>query len=382
MKITDISTLSFRYTSRIVRDSHGHTHPGDAHEAVQTLLRIATDEGVEGFAACSNPAFTLKVLRPLLLGEDALYRERIWQHIKQRQRLHIGVLSDRVLSEIDIALWDLAGKFFNQPVYKLLGGFRDKVPAYASTMCGDDLPGGLDSPEAYAHFALQCKDRGYTAFKLHTWQPPIPGAPDPRRDAAACQAVRDAVGPDMALMLDPYHNYTREQSRYLGKQLEKAGFYWMEEPMDEHSTSSYAWLARELDLPIVGPETAEGQLTTRAEWIVRGAADMSRGGVADVGGITPLVKLAHLCEAFGVQMEVHGGGPANLHVLCAMGIPGEYYERGLLHPFIDYEQPAPWLNALPDPIDSAGFVHISQKPGLGWDFNFDYIRENEVKPGE
>jgi L-alanine-DL-glutamate epimerase-like enolase superfamily enzyme len=117
---------------------------------------------------------------------------------------------------------------------------------------------------------------------------------------------------------------------------------------------------------------------TRAVCIVRGASDISRGGVGDVGGLTPLMKTAHLCESFGVRMEVHGGGAANLHALCAMGIPGEYYERGLLHPFLDYEQPQPWLNALEDPMDDEGYVHVSQKPGLGMDINFDYIREHRV----
>jgi L-alanine-DL-glutamate epimerase-like enolase superfamily enzyme len=152
----------------------------------------------------------------------------------------------------------------------------------------------------------------------------------------------------------------------------------MEEPMDEHSTSSYVWLTEQLSLPIVGPETAEGKMYTRAEWIVQRASDVSRGGVWDLGGITPLIKTAHLCEAFGVDMEVHGGGPGNLHVLCAMGIPGKYYERGLLHPFIDYEQPAPWLNKLNDPMDEEGYVYVSQEPGLGMDINFDYIRAHAV----
>jgi L-alanine-DL-glutamate epimerase-like enolase superfamily enzyme len=90
------------------------------------------------------------------------------------------------------------------------------------------------------------------------------------------------------------------------------------------------------------------------------------------------MKTAHLCESHGVPMEVHGGGPANLHALCAMGRPGEFYERGLLHPFIDYEEPPPWINSIPDPMDEEGFVHISQAPGLGWDINFDYIEANQV----
>lgn len=377
MRIVDVLTETFWYKSRSARDSEGHTHPGPEHDATQVLLRIVTDEGVEGYAFGANPDVVQRIVKPLLVGEEPFYRERIWQTLKDRQRLHLGVLSDRVLSAIDLALWDLAGRALNQPVHKLLGGYRDKVKAYASTMCGDDLAGGLDTPEAYAEFALQCKARGYPAFKLHTWQPPVPGAPDPRRDVAACAAVREAVGEEMVLMLDPYHYYSREEALYLGRGLEELDYYWIEEPMDEHSTSSYVWLADQLSIPVMGPETAEGKMYTRAEWIVRGASDISRGGVGDVGGITPLMKIAHLCESFGVRMEVHGGGAGNLHVLCAMGIPGEFYERGLLHPFMDHEQPSPWLNEIVDPMDEQGYVHVSQKPGLGTDINFDYIQGHE-----
>ncbi|MEM7028153.1 MAG: mandelate racemase family protein [Chloroflexota bacterium] len=378
MKIVDIVTDVFRYTSHTVRDSEGHGHPGDPHEATQSLVKIITDEGVTGYSFGGNKQIIDSLVKPMLIGQDPFYREKIWQSLKERQRLHLGSLSDKILCAIDLALWDLAGRYANLPVHKLLGATRDKVPAYASTMCGDDMEGGLDTPEAYAKFALWCKDRGYPAFKLHTWQPPIPGSPDPKRDIAACAAVREAVGPDMPLMLDPFHYYNREQALYIGRGLEKLDYYWMEEPMGEHSISSYVWLTEQLDLLMVGPETAEGKMQTRAEWIVRGASDISRGGVGDLGGITPMMKLVGLCESFGVRMEVHGGGPGNLHVLCAMSIPGEFYERGLLHPFIDYEKPAPWLNSLADPMDDEGFVHVSQEPGLGLDINFDYIADNLV----
>jgi L-alanine-DL-glutamate epimerase-like enolase superfamily enzyme len=378
MKIVDVQTTTFRYESKTVRDTEGHAHPGEPHEATQTLLRILTDEGIEGQVLGASPRVIQSIVKPLLIGQDPFYRERIWQALKERQRLHMGTLSDRVLSSVDLALWDLAGKALGQPVYKLLGAFRDKVPAYASTMCGDDLEGGLDTPEAYARFALQCQEHGYPAFKLHTWQPPVPGAPNVRRDVAACAAVREVVGPEMDLMIDPYHYYGREEALYLGRELEKLGYLWIEEPMPEHSTSSYAWLAERLTIPVVGPETAEGKMYTRAEWIVRGASDISRGGVSDVGGITPLIKIVHLCESFGVKMEVHGGGAANLHVLCAMGIPGLYYERGLLHPFIDYEELAPWLDEPIDPMDEEGYVHVSQRPGLGVAINEDYVQANVV----
>ena len=378
MKIVDVTTQVFRYRTQIVRDSEGHSHPGPEHDATQCLLTIVTDEGAAGYCFGASPQVIRQIVREALIGDDPFYRERIWQRLKEWQRLHIGTLSDKVLCSVDLALWDLAGRYLGQPVHKLLGASRDKVPAYASTMCGDELPGGLATPEDYAAFALKCRERGYPAFKLHTWMPPIAWAPDPRRDVAACRAVAEAVGQDMRLMLDSFHYYGREEALYIGRELEKLGYYWLEEPMDEHSTSSYIWLANQLDIPICGPETAEGKMQTRAEWIVRGASDISRGGVWDVGGLTPLMKIAHLCEAFGVRMEVHGGGVGNLHALCAMGIPGEYYERGLLHPFLDYDQPPPWLHELADPLDDQGYVHVSQKPGLGQEINFDYIREHAV----
>lgn len=194
MKIVDVVTEVFRYKTRVVRDSEGHSHPGAEHDATQTLLRLVTDEGIEGYCFAAPVEPIQRLLKPALIGQDPFYRERIWQHFSEWQRLHLTVLSDKALAAVDLALWDLAGRALNQPVHRLLGAYRDKVKAYASTMCGDDLTGGLDSPAAYGAFAVRCKERGYTAFKLHTWMPPIPGAPDPRRDVAACQAVREAVG--------------------------------------------------------------------------------------------------------------------------------------------------------------------------------------------
>ncbi len=202
MKIIDVTTQVFGYRTQIVRDSEGHAHPGPEHDASQCLLRIVADDGSEGYCFGANPQVIAQIVRPALLGEDPFYRERIWQRLKEWQRLHIGTLSDKVLCSVDLALWDLAGRCLGQPVHRLLGAARDKVAAYASTMCGDELPGGLATPDDYAAFAVQCRERGYTAFKLHTWMPPIAWAPDARKDVAACRAVAEAVGADMRLMLE------------------------------------------------------------------------------------------------------------------------------------------------------------------------------------
>jgi L-alanine-DL-glutamate epimerase-like enolase superfamily enzyme len=379
MRIADLSVQRFRHQLRSVRDADGRARPGAFRDGVASVVTIVTDDGAEGYSFGASPD-AVQAVKPLILGEHPFDREKIWRKIADKQRGAPALITDGVLSVIDQALWDLAGRALGTPVYRLLGGFRTKVRAYASTYIGDgdDVEGGLNSPRAYAAFALQCKERGYTAFKIHSRQPPIAGTPNPAEDVAICAAVREAVGPEMALMLDPYHNYTRSQAYSIGKELEKLNFAWLEEPMDEHNTSSYVWLAENLTLPILGPEHVEGKLYSRAEWIRQGAADILRAGTWDVGGITPVMKIAHLCEAYGLPLELHTPSIGNLHCLCAMPIPGGYFERGLLHPFIDYERGWSWLKTLDDPMDDEGFVHISDRPGLGQDIDWDYIRDNAL----
>jgi L-alanine-DL-glutamate epimerase-like enolase superfamily enzyme len=375
LSIEDVQVLTFRYRSRMTSDEEGHAHPAPDHDALQTLTRIRTSAGVDGY--CFGGTVEMAVVaNRLIAGLDPFDREAIWYTLLRAQRLKRHALDDRNIAVIDCALWDFAGRLTGLPINKLLGSARTRVPAYASTMCGDDQPGGLNSPEAYGEFALACKERGYPAFKLHTWMPPY-GA-DVKRDVAACRAVRERVGPDMRLMLDAHHDYTREEALYLGRALEELDFYWLEEPMNEHSISSYVWLTEQLNLPVVGPETAEGQMYTRAEWIVRGASDISRVGVSGIGGITPAMKTVHLCQSFRMRVELHGGGAANLQVLGAMATPGEFYERGPLHPQFDLDAETPWLSEPIDPLDADGCVPIPMRPGLGEPIDWDFIGAHAV----
>jgi len=372
MRIRAVEVISFEYRSRLVRDAEGHSHPGPEHDAQGCITAIRTAEGISGYSLGGSPDM-LATAQQVLVGEDPLQRERIWQRLRQFQRLLGPHLDDRYLGAIDLALWDLAGQRAGLPVYKLLGGYRDVVPAYASTMCGDDIPGGLARPQDYADFGQSCVEQGYRAFKLHTWMAPY--GPDPRRDVAACAAVRERVGPDIDLMLDCHHDYSRTEALYIGRALEELGFHWFEEPMNEHSMSSYVWLTEQLDIPVVGPETARGLFYNRAEWIISHASDISRYDVA-LGGLTALIKCIHLCEAHGVALEVHGGGHGNLQALGAMGIPGEYYERGLLHPLYDYEAAQPWLKGRVDDIDENGCEHLPHTPGLCLDIDWEFVERN------
>src|SRR5687768_10948994 len=111
MKIADMTVRRFRYRSQVVRDSEGHGHPGPEHDAVQSLLTITTDDGATGHAFGNvSEGVIASLVKPHVVGQDPFYRERIWQSLRERQRLHLGQLSDRVLAAVDLALWDLAGQ--------------------------------------------------------------------------------------------------------------------------------------------------------------------------------------------------------------------------------------------------------------------------------
>jgi len=381
MKIERLRGTVFTYPTRRSVDSAGHSHPGPETQAKLAMLTITADDGSEGHAFGPVEVIRQHVLdaffRKVMIGENPFNRELIWQELEHWQRGSAGQLTDRALAVADQALWDLAGRKLGVPVYQLIGGYRDKVPAYGSTMCGDELKGGLSTPEEYADYALELVARGYKAIKLHTWMPPVSFAPSVEMDIKCCAAVREAVGPDIALMIDGFHWYSRTEALKIGRALEKLNFAWFEEMMTEQSVASYAWLADQLDIPILGPESMSGKHFTRADWVKAGACDILRAGVPGVGGISPTLKVAHLAESFGMNCEVHGNGAANLAV-CAAIKNCRWYERGLHHPFLDYDEPAAYLNSLSDPMDNEGFVHLSQKPGLGEDINFEYIAAHTI----
>ena len=381
MRITGVHVEVFSTPSRRAQDSAGHAHPGDEVMIKMALLRIGCDDGSEGYAfgppELIRPHIIESFVRKVLIGRDPMDRECIWQDLAHWQRGSAGQFTDRALALVEQALWDLAGRKFKLPVHKLIGGYRDKVPAYGSTMCGDDLPGGLSTPDEYGQFAEKLVQRGYKAIKLHTWMPPISFAPNPQMDIQACAAVREAVGPDIALMLDGYHWYSRMDALTIGKALQQLNFAWFEEPMMEDSAESYAWLAANLDIPVLGPESIAGKFHSRASWVTQKSCDILRAGVAGVGGIGPCLKVAHLAESFGMDCEVHGNGAANLAVVGAIS-NCRWYERGLLHPFLDYEEVPAHLNSIVDPMDADGFVHLSDRPGLGEDINFAYIEANTL----
>jgi L-alanine-DL-glutamate epimerase-like enolase superfamily enzyme len=378
-----MQVLSFKVPRQ--RFHRGEILPEDT--VIQTLTKVITDEGAEGYYFGGHNhgdqegmppdriATVVGRIKNLVVGHDPFDREKFWHW------LWVSKVEEPVLSVLDMALWDLQARLFGVPVYKLLGGARDKVKAYASTYPN------MGSVEDYAAHAAACKAEGYTHYKIHPyyfWDPVTlqsdPGRPSHiKQDIEICRAVRDRVGEDMVLSFDPWGTYCNyEEALKVGRALEELDFYWYEHPMPEYRVASYEKLCNQLDIPILSPEVAAGSYFTRADWILRGASDMSRIDVLR-GGITGCKKMAAVCEAYGVKCEIHMSGFANLQILGATSEDTcEYYERGLLAPGVDCNTIPPYLNALGDPMDEAGYVHLSQEPGIGYQINWDYIRDNRV----
>lgn len=383
MKITGLEVVPFQVTV----DRYGLGEVLRGHNVVQTQTKVLTDEGAEGYyfgghfhgdqdgLLAGEQALVSRFIGPLLAGQDPFDREYIWQ------QLWASKLPENVVSVVDLALWDLAGRVAALPVHKLLGGARSRVKAYASSA------NSLGRPDEYAAHALDCRQRGHRAYKIHNaiyWDPATRQFAPPRPshiewDIETCRAVRAAVGEDMVLMYDPWGTYnTYEEALKVGRELERLGFYWYEQPMPEHRVEAYVRLAEELTIPICAPEILEGGMYTRAEWIVRRASDMSRIDVLR-GGITGAMKTAALCEAFGIRCELHMSGFGNLQVLGATSEDVcEYYERGLLAPGVDYDAAPPYLVSSCDPLDADGYVTIPAGPGLGYHIDWEYIENHRL----
>jgi L-alanine-DL-glutamate epimerase-like enolase superfamily enzyme len=385
MKIVDVEVIEFKHDwyKPPVPHKWGYGNPDNNNkgEVIESIIKIITDDGAEGYMIGGDKKIIENNLKPLLIGQNPLEREKIWTWMEHANAYKNTLsLNEEQAGYVDCALWDLFGRMTKLPVHKILGGSRDKVKAYASTFPN------MGGPEDYAKHAIACKKMGYKAYKIHAyiaWDPikwePAPLMPAfPDEDLEICRAVREAVGDDMVLMLDPFAVYTLQESLKVAKELEKLNFYWLEHPMMETKIEAYRRLTSQTEIAILSPEHAKGGVSTRAEWILQGASDMIRTDI-HFGGITGCYKTVSIAQAFGIQCEMHGGGWGNSHLLGAFDESTcEYYEHGLLKPGRDYSIPPIYLKETCDPLDTDGNVILPQKPGLGFDINWDYINDNLV----
>lgn len=324
--------------------------PGSPDTYEITWLRIATDEGIDGYTYVDRGAIAVdlieRCLRPLLVGQDPLKKELLWHLVWELDR--IEELPIYLLGAADTAVWDITAKAAGLPLHVLLGGCWDAVPAYASTAT-------FATTEEFLDVADQCLEFGFKAIKLHAWG-------DKRRDADLCQALRAHVGPEIDLMYDGSAGFDPYAALYVGRACEEAGYRWYEEPLREFSISAYRRLCEALDIPVLAAETVDGCHYTAGEFILAGAADMLRTGV-DFRGVTGSLRVAHLADCFQMSAEVHGGGLPNLHLAAALR-NNSYYEAMVLTNPIHVEPG----------IDSDGHIRPPTEPGIGFPVDLDSLR--------
>lgn len=279
------------------------------------LARVTTDDGVTGFGY--GVSLEAGLMRPLtaacrelgavLVGAHVLEPEAAWERLRRAARpLGPGGLVHQAMAPLDIALWDAAGKSLGQPLYRLLGGARDRLPAYASDGFWYGLT--LDELAAAARGAVE---RGFSGVKLR-----IGREADPAAEAARVAAVRAAVGPDIRILADANSSWDETRAMRAGRLL--GDLYWLEDPVPHENVAGLAALARRLDCPV-----ATGEQLYQVDDFVRlfeaRTAAIAIVDLGRIGGITPWRRVAALAHAHGIPVCGHVLPEVHIHLLC--GVP-------------------------------------------------------------
>jgi L-alanine-DL-glutamate epimerase-like enolase superfamily enzyme len=378
-KIKRVEVHEFDFEGKnLARDGVAQTityKDGSSIRITKYAVVILTEDGGRGeyvthWVANQSAFGQTLVLAPRLIGKDARERIAIYEDLKRdiRQYDHMGH------GAIDIALWDWAGKRHGAPIAELIGGYRWKLPAYASTYHADRA-GGLDSKEAFVDFAEECYDLGYRAFKAHGWNDG-----NAREEAENVLHLGKHLGDRMALMLDPACELrTFADAVYVGRACDDANFFWYEDPFRDGGTSAFAHnkLRQMISTPLLMTEHVRG-VEPKADFVIAGGTDLLRADPEYDMGITGALKIANMAESLGLDVEIHASGPAHRHLMSAIR-NSNYYEVALVAPNCPNAIPPVYKCGYSDQLDCIspdGTVDVPRGPGLGVDYDWDFIEKN------
>ncbi|MBI2965634.1 MAG: mandelate racemase/muconate lactonizing enzyme family protein [Chloroflexi bacterium] len=334
-----------------------------------TVVKLTTDDGIVGWGECGMgqaARAAVESLASLFTGEDALARERLWQKIADSLFQSHGYAGAGMsaLSAFDIALWDIGGKAAGEPVCRLLGGpVRDSVAVYATGLYYTEN----DFPDALIAEAIGYREREFSGMKMKIAGKPV--AEDVRR----VFAVRKAIGNDLRLMVDANEGYNAATAIAVGRQIAAADIAWFEEPCGSYDDAANLQVKEGVEMPISGGEG----LRTRYEFAPRLAGhvfDIVQPDVVNVGGITELLHVGQMANAFGVPMNPHFWGTgisfaASLHVSSCLPLTPHSVapEPYVNEPVLEYDQtPHPVRQHLTSGFEVAGSrVAVPTGPGLG-----------------
>jgi len=293
------------------------------------IVEVETDEGITGWGECfgpgniafANKGIVEKVIQPIVLGMQALDRDVIWHKVYNLMRDHGQKgMPLQALSGVDIALWDIAGKAANLPLYKMIGGaHRDKVEVYGYGMML--RPENINSLiSRFKEESAEIKEMGFKALKMKV-------GVGPKDDIKLIEAVRGGIGDNFRFMVDANHGYTTHDALYVGRAMEEFSPYWFEEPVAPEDLDGYRELRAFLKVNISGGEAEFNRWGWRKLLESRGL-DIAQPEVCALGGISEYLRVLALCHSHFTPVVNHVWGSAiavavNLHLLAAMPpLPG------------------------------------------------------------
>ncbi len=348
-------------------DKH-YTWSEDIPEVFQsnTILRIHTDTDIIGESAVWNATYfeydkytaeSLKHFLPILIGKNPLDRDEILYEIRPR----VFPMPPGAQAVIDNCLWDILGKYSNLPIYKLLGGRRNKIPSYASTVM-------YESIDEYLKVIEDMKNQGFSAVKFHTWCVP-------NKDLELAKEARNAF-PSMSFMLDAENNYDLENSIYIAKELEKLDFTWFEAPLPDYDFNGYKKITNSVGIKIIPSGNWIVDLQRFSEAVNNKVWTATRTDMAMLGGITNGKKAIDLSDISGMECEIMSWGytlvsVANLHIMLSSN-NCTYYEQPLPYKMFEF--------GMKDVLrtNKEGFMLAPTKPGLGVEIDWPEMKKKVI----
>ncbi|MGH9468727.1 MAG: mandelate racemase/muconate lactonizing enzyme family protein [Terriglobia bacterium] len=330
------------------------------------FVEVNTDEGLTGYGLTGNlQSFGVRELinrqlAPFLKGSSALDTEARWQEmfLTFNPRYQTGAWSSAV-SAIDIALWDLKGKYLKQPVWRLLGGAKQTVPAYITF-------GLLEfKRDQLVEMVKRFVAEGQNKFKMVV---AIDNGADPAEDLARVKAVREAIGANDDLMIDGNYLFPINRALELAKWVEPYNITWFEEPLYGNDARLLRQLRERCSVPISAGQN-EGSRFRHLELLQHGSIDILQPNVCYVGGYTEGLKVAGMAQAFNVLVADGGGWPHhNMHLQAAVsnGWRVEFH-------YLMWKVGETIYKSTPEPVK--GFVTLTEEPGLGLEPNREALEE-------
>jgi len=362
MKVIGVETIILQFESkRPVKDAiHTFSNP------CGLVTKVLTDEGITGWAYTylgtgKASAMTLKTLidkelTPVILDQDPFFPKKI-REILWATTEYYGVigLSSFGISAIDMALWDIIGKVLNMPVYKLLGAYRDRVPAYA--MVG----WYFDTEEEFIKSCAEAIEEGFNTIKLKV------GLSTLEDDVKRIKLFKREIGDRVKFMVDANQIFDEVEALRRGRCYQDLGAYWYEEPLRPQFRDALSRIAYILDVPIA---TGENEYTKYSflELIKKGGVDIIQPDIRRSGGLTEWLEICAIADAYGLKVASHGGGPHIVNILCA--IPNAIYmESGSLKGEKIYIEPLIMENS---------YILAPKSPGLGTEIREEVIEKFHI----